>query len=420
MTANGVAQATVIKAEQGMDEKIMKQVEFYFGDINLPRDKFLQEEMKKDDGWVPLTTMLKFNRLAALTTDLDQITSALKDSHLIDVSEDSAKIRRSPEEPLPENTLEYWQEIKRRTVYLKGFPQDINLDEIAEVVEKYGEVKNILMRKTKAGKETPKVFKGSVFVTFVDQEQAKRFAAVKDLKFKGEHELVNKMQEDYWADKHVERRQQRELKKQMRKETIEQQNKSHYVKGQVLKLSGLPTGSGETKKEVSVHKLKEFFEPYGQPAYALIEGPEATLRFGGSEENAAQVAWQKAVAAAKDGKVIMDDSEITAVLLEGEQEAQYWTEFSKSKVEKQQRGKQGKTKGRNEKREQQQQTRRNRKRGAADNEQKQDLDGKKSKRTVFKDEEDDQKEEEAEEGKGPNGRVDGEAPVEKVVKEAEE
>ncbi|KAI3416681.1 hypothetical protein GPALN_004393 [Globodera pallida] len=240
-------------------------------------------------------------------------------------------------------------EIKRRTVYLKGFPQDINLDEIAEVVEKYGEVKNILMR--------------SVFVTFVDQEQAKRFAAVKDLKFKGEHELVNKMQEDYWADKHVERRQQRELKKQMRKETIEQQNKSHYVKGQVLKLSGLPTGSEETKKEVSVHKLKEFFEPYGQPAYALIEGPEATLRFGGSEENAAQVAWQKAVAAAKDGKVMMDDSEMTAVLLEGEQEAQYWTEFSKSKVEKQQRGKQGKTKGRNEKKDQQQQTRRNRKRG---------------------------------------------------------
>lgn len=64
--------------------------------------------------------MLKFNRLAALTTDLDLITAALKDSHLIDVSDDSAKIRRNPEVPLPENTLEYWQEIKRRTVYMVG------------------------------------------------------------------------------------------------------------------------------------------------------------------------------------------------------------------------------------------------------------------------------------------------------------
>ena len=27
-------------------------MEYYFGDFNLPRDKFLQEETKSDDGWV--------------------------------------------------------------------------------------------------------------------------------------------------------------------------------------------------------------------------------------------------------------------------------------------------------------------------------------------------------------------------------
>ncbi|KAL3072781.1 hypothetical protein niasHS_017755 [Heterodera schachtii] len=402
-----------VKSEQQLDEKIMKQIEYYFGDINLPRDKFLQEEMKKDDGWVSLTTMLKFNRLAALSTDLDQITSALKDSHLIDVSDDNVKIRRNPEEPLPENTLEYWQEIKRRTVYLKGFPQESTLDEIAKFVGKFGEVKNILMRKTRGSKETPKVFKGSVFATFVDQEQAKKLASVKDLKFKDEYAMVNKMQEDYWAEKNNERRQQRELKKQMRKETIDKQNQSHFVKGLVLKLSGLPMQSGETKKEVSVHKLKEFFEPYGQPAYAVIEGSEATLRFGGSEENAAQEAWQKAVAAAEGGKVMMDGSEITAVLLEGEQEAQYWTEFTKSKVEKQQRMKQGKAKGKSGKFDQQQQARRNRKRG---HEQKQDEEGRKAKRTVFKDE----AEEEEEVGGGTNGKGSGKAVEANGAKKTEE
>ena len=33
---------------------------WYFGDSNMQRDKFLQDEVAKDtEGWVPLTTMLK-------------------------------------------------------------------------------------------------------------------------------------------------------------------------------------------------------------------------------------------------------------------------------------------------------------------------------------------------------------------------
>ena len=67
---------------------------------------------------IPLTTMLKFNRLSKLTTDIDEIANALQNSELIEISPDKSKIRRNPEVPLPDDTLEYWQEIKRRTVYL--------------------------------------------------------------------------------------------------------------------------------------------------------------------------------------------------------------------------------------------------------------------------------------------------------------
>jgi hypothetical protein len=74
--------------------------------------------MKKDNGWVELTTMLKFNRLAQITEDKEVIANALQESELIEVSEDKSKIRRSLDVPLPENTLEYWQEIKLRTVYM--------------------------------------------------------------------------------------------------------------------------------------------------------------------------------------------------------------------------------------------------------------------------------------------------------------
>lgn len=62
--------------------------------------------------------MLKFNRLSQLSQDVDKIADALQKSELIEVSDDKVKIRRSPEVPLPDNTLEYWTEIKRRTAYV--------------------------------------------------------------------------------------------------------------------------------------------------------------------------------------------------------------------------------------------------------------------------------------------------------------
>lgn len=74
--------------------------------------------MKKDDGWIPLETMLKFNRLLKLADDPAIISNALQDSLLVHVSDDGKKIRRNPEVPLPDNSLEYWQEIKNRTVYV--------------------------------------------------------------------------------------------------------------------------------------------------------------------------------------------------------------------------------------------------------------------------------------------------------------
>ena len=40
-------------------KKIVRQVEYYFGDLNLQRDTFLLDEMKKDEGWVSLDTMMK-------------------------------------------------------------------------------------------------------------------------------------------------------------------------------------------------------------------------------------------------------------------------------------------------------------------------------------------------------------------------
>ena len=54
--------------------------QYYFGDANLLKDKFLNEEMKKDDGWVTLQCLLTFNRLKSMSEDPAVIMTALRKS----------------------------------------------------------------------------------------------------------------------------------------------------------------------------------------------------------------------------------------------------------------------------------------------------------------------------------------------------
>lgn len=92
-----------------LEQKIITQLEYYFGDINLPRDKFLKETIEKaEGGWVSLDVLLTFKRLADLSKDKGTIVEAIGKSttKLIEVSDDKEKLRRSSENPLPNLTTE--------------------------------------------------------------------------------------------------------------------------------------------------------------------------------------------------------------------------------------------------------------------------------------------------------------------------
>uniref|UniRef100_A0A2K6CEC2 Small RNA binding exonuclease protection factor La n=1 Tax=Macaca nemestrina TaxID=9545 RepID=A0A2K6CEC2_MACNE len=156
-----------------LEAKICHQIEYYFGDFNLPRDKLLREQMKLDEGWVSLEIMIKFNRLNCLTTDFNVIVETLSKSvaELMEISEDKTKIRRSPSKPLPEVTDE--------SVYIKGFQTDATLDDIKEWLEDKGQVLNTQMRRT-----LHKTFKGSIFVVFDSIESTKKFVEAPGQKYK--------------------------------------------------------------------------------------------------------------------------------------------------------------------------------------------------------------------------------------------
>ena len=48
-------------------DDLCRQMEFYFGDSNLSKSKFMNEEMSKiEEGWIDLEVFLRFNKLAEM------------------------------------------------------------------------------------------------------------------------------------------------------------------------------------------------------------------------------------------------------------------------------------------------------------------------------------------------------------------
>lgn len=110
----------------------------------------MKEEMAKDDGWVPIETLLTFNRMKALTQDPAVVVTALRTPHpdtdqSIEVSEDEKKIRRKV--PYVDLTEEQVAELNSRTIHFKGITQDATLDEIRAFCSQYGKVVSIEMRR---------------------------------------------------------------------------------------------------------------------------------------------------------------------------------------------------------------------------------------------------------------------------------
>ena len=104
------------------------------------RDKFLKNEVTKDEGWIPLSVLTTFKRLESLTTDFKTIIDALKTSFsgLLQIDEAENKIRRNPNRPVPNSQAELELGLRNRTVYVKGFPKtdDVTIDKLLTFFEK--------------------------------------------------------------------------------------------------------------------------------------------------------------------------------------------------------------------------------------------------------------------------------------------
>lgn len=313
-----------------LEKKIIKQIEYYFGDCNLPRDRFLQEQIKEDDGWVTFETMLKFNRLHQLSKDVDVVLAALKKSTsgLMEISEDGTKLRRSPDKPLPDNDEEHKKNVAARSVYAKEFPLDTSLDSLEEFFQTFGEVESIVKRK-----DIKKCFKGSVFVTFKSEEAVKKFLEAESVKFK-DVELEKRLtKDDYFKQKGEEKKKIQGDKKKKKEQATNRQRQdegqkveNEMPKGAILNLKGMKAGT-------SREEIKNMLQDYGCIAWVDFDkgDPECFVRY--DQENKATEVLAK-VLEAMNGEITLNDAKLEARVLEGEEEVAKWKQMYNDMTER--------------------------------------------------------------------------------------
>ncbi|XP_078735171.1 la-related protein 7 isoform X3 [Lampetra fluviatilis] len=145
--------------------EIRRQIEFWFGDTNLHKDKFLRQVVDAStDGFVPLSVLMSFNRMKTLSTDINIIRRAVSTSTQLEVSSDGLKIRRSsPLGPKPEDEDE-------RTVYVERLPHGVTHEWLSRVFSPCGRVLYVSLPRFRSSGDA----KGFAFIEFSTSEEACR------------------------------------------------------------------------------------------------------------------------------------------------------------------------------------------------------------------------------------------------------
>ncbi|CAJ1086349.1 la-related protein 7 isoform X2 [Xyrichtys novacula] len=144
---------------------VKRQVEFWFGDVNLHKDRFLRKLIdESDDGYVDISVLASFNRMKKLTTDTKLIARAVKNSSVVEVNLEGTKIRRQfPIGEVP-------SDVDSRTVYVELLPKDVNHSWIERVFTKCGNVVYVSIPRYKTSGDS----KGFAFVEFEKEEEAQK------------------------------------------------------------------------------------------------------------------------------------------------------------------------------------------------------------------------------------------------------
>eukprot|EP00884_Botryococcus_braunii_P022248 jgi/Botrbrau1/8707/Bobra.0311s0019.1 len=164
-----------------VQQKVKAQVEFYFSDSNLPRDKFLRGKTEEDpEGFVDIALLCSFTRMCKALGFIKilkpeeveddvvaQVAEILRTSDNLTVSEDGKRVRRTV--PLG-SCEEVNAQAEERTLYVSPFPFDVTLEPLLVFFRTVAPVNCVRLRRHTYSKD----FRGSVLVEFASLEDAEK------------------------------------------------------------------------------------------------------------------------------------------------------------------------------------------------------------------------------------------------------
>ncbi|KAI4377636.1 hypothetical protein MLD38_015232 [Melastoma candidum] len=160
-------------------KKVLRQVEFYFSDSNLPRDNFLRKTIEEsDDSFVSLALICSFARmrghLGLATSMADEIPAdtvkavadVLKKSSTLKISADGLKVGRIIELAKAEELI---KQVDTRTIAVSPLEHDVKLEDVEIFFGQFAKVNSVRLPRHVADK---KLFCGTALVEFASQEDA--------------------------------------------------------------------------------------------------------------------------------------------------------------------------------------------------------------------------------------------------------
>jgi RNA recognition motif-containing protein len=298
---------------------VLKLLEFYFGDSNLQKDRFLKQLMDADpEGYIDLHTVASFNKMRSLTTDFNVIVEAARASSILQLDHTNTKVKRIAPVPKAVNT-------DARTVYAELFPADSTHASLERIFSTCGNVTYISMPRHKETRET----KGFAFIEYEKEDDAA--CAVKTLNTVNNpsHNPIapNGMRvisKDEWQRLKDEYREMK-MRQQLSSSSSSQPSKCKKAPSPGLIVHFKNVGPGVSGKDI-----KEYFKRFARVAYIEFEqgGTEGYARFFTTEGANAAVDKMLSQNAQLGGQ------QIALRILEGEEDQQYWAKIHQNAAQK--------------------------------------------------------------------------------------
>ncbi|KAL9957934.1 hypothetical protein ACROYT_G034892 [Oculina patagonica] len=234
------------KRTKKIKAQLQEQVEFYFGDANLHKDRFMKQEISKHpEGFVAISTIASFNRMKQITDDINLVIKAMKMSPMLEVSEDNTMVKRRTAVPEPRN-------VDAETIYVERLPPYADHDWLKGIFSKYGKVVYVSIPRFKHTGDV----KGFAFVEFESAQGAQEAVEAfnKEAKHKQASEPEEKSKNGLTTDQSAE---QHKIAKGKRKrshsesEVSEVQKHKERKRRRTISESSVDSGEAEQHADVS-------------------------------------------------------------------------------------------------------------------------------------------------------------------------